>query len=246
MIASGVPQFAARLAMMMPIENPPWREATVQARAEYEAWQQCPPVYASRTARLNLWQVVRDLEKALPEDFIICNGAGNFATWGHRFHRYSGLRTQLAPTAGSMGYGVPAGVAAKIVAPERTVVVFAGDGDFLMTGQELATAAQYRAGVLVILFNNGMYGTIRMHQERDFPARVHGTELANPRFDLLAQAYGGFGAVVETNEQFVAALAEARDFARNKQLPALVELRCDPDVITPGTTISAMRAAPRK
>jgi len=243
MIASGMPQFAARLAMMTPIENPPWREATPQARAEYEVWQQRPPVYAKQAARLDLWQMVRDLEAALPEDFIICNGAGNFATWGHRFHRYTGMRTQLAPTTGSMGYGVPAGVAAKIVAPERTVVVFAGDGDFLMTGQELATAAQYRAGVLVILFNNGMYGTIRMHQERDFPARVHGTELVNPRFDLLAQAYGGYGAVVETNAEFVTALAAARDFTRSKQLPALIELRCDPDVITPNTTISAMRAA---
>ena len=215
----------------------------MQARAEYDAWQQRPPSTPSTRRSSTCGRWCADLEAALPEDFIICNGAGNFATWGHRFHRYTGMRTQLAPTAGSMGYGVPAGVAAKIAAPERTVVVFAGDGDFLMTGQELATAVQYRAGVLLIVFNNGMYGTIRMHQERDYPARVHGTELANPRFDLLAQAYGGYGAVVETNAEFVTALAAARDFTRSKQLPALIELRCDPDVITPSTTISAMRAA---
>jgi acetolactate synthase-1/2/3 large subunit len=241
-ICSGMPQIASRLAMMMPIEDPPWREATAQARAEYDAWQRRPPVYSHVVPRLDLWQVVDQLQKALPDDTLVCNGAGNFAGWANRFFRYSGLRTQLAPTAGSMGYGVPAGVAARIVAPERTVVVFAGDGDFLMTGQELATAVQYQAGVIVLVFNNGMYGTIRMHQEREYPSRVYGTTLANPHFGLLAQAYGAFGAVVERTDEFAAALSQALEHTRAKKTPALIELRCDAEVITPNATLSAIRS----
>ncbi len=151
------------------------------------------------------------LSRAVPEDAIIANGAGNFATWAHRFWRYTGLRTQLAPTAGAMGYGVPAAIAAKIAAPERTVIALTGDGDFLMTGQELATAVQYGAGVLVIVFNNQMYGTIRMHQEREFPGREHGTALVNPDFAKLAQAYGAFGATATTTDQFAIALSASVD-----------------------------------
>jgi acetolactate synthase-1/2/3 large subunit len=241
-ICSGMPQFASRLAMMMPIESPPWREATVQARAEYALWQSRPPVYAHSVPKLDLWQVVDRLREALPEDTIITNGAGNFSSWAHRFWRYTGLRTQLAPTAGSMGYGVPAAIAAKIVAPERTVVCFAGDGDFLMTGQELATAVQYQAAPIIVVFNNGMYGTIRMHQEREFPARVHGTTLANPHFGLLAQAYGAAGFVVERTDEFAPALAQALEHTHVKRTPALIELRCDPEVITPNATLSAIRA----
>ena len=241
-ICSGLPQFASRLAMMMPIEDSPWRAALAEARADYEAWQARPAVYSHTIPKLDLWQVVEHLKSALPEDAIITNGAGNFSAWAHRFYRYTRLRTQLAPTAGSMGYGVPAGIAAKIVAPERTVVTLAGDGDFLMTGQELATAVQYRAGVLVIVFNNGMYGTIRMHQEREFPTRVYGTQLTNPHFGLLAEAFGAFGAVVETTDEFASALAQALAHTREKHLPALIELRCDPEVITPNATLSAIRA----
>jgi len=241
-ICSGMPQFASRLAMMMPIESPPWRETTVQARAEYALWQSRPPVYAHSVPKLDLWQVVEKLREALPPDTIVTNGAGNFSTWAHRFWRYSGLRTQLAPTAGSMGYGVPAAVAAKIVAPERTVVCFAGDGEFLMTGQELATAVQYQAAPIIVVFNNGMFGTIRMHQEREFPARVHGTQLANPHFALLAQAYGGFGAVVERTDEFAPVLTQAIEHTHVKRTPALIELRCDPEVITPNATLSAIRA----
>ena len=242
MICSGMPQFAARLAMMMPIESPPWRGALAAARAEYEAWQARPAVYAHSVPKLDLWQVVEQLKRELPEDAVLSNGAGNYTTWAHRFYRYPRLRTQLAPTAGSMGYGIPAGVAAKIVAPERTVVTFAGDGEFMMTLQELATAVQYRAGLIVIVFNNGMYGTIRMHQEREFPARVIGTQLTNPHFALLAEAFGAFGAVVETTDEFDHALAQALAFTRDKHLPALIELRCDPEVITPNATLSAIRA----
>jgi acetolactate synthase-1/2/3 large subunit len=244
-ICSGMAQFAARLAMMVPIEDPPWGQTVAQARAEYEAWQARPPVYAQIVPKLDLWQVVETLKRALPPDAIVANGAGNFAIWAHRFWRYGPMRTQLAPTAGSMGYGLPAAVAAKIAAPERTVVCFAGDGDFLMTGQELATAVQYGAAPLVLVFNNGMYGTIRMHQEREFPERPHGTALGNPDFALLAQAYGAFGTVVETTAAFAPALEAALAHIRDKRVPALIELRCDPEVITPNATIAALRAAAR-
>jgi acetolactate synthase-1/2/3 large subunit len=242
MIASGMPQLAARLAAMTPVESPSWAAATREARAEYEAWQAKAPVYGGGKPRLDLWQVVQMLQATLAADAIVTNGAGNFSTWAHRYWRYGGLRTQLAPTAGSMGYGVPAGIAAKLVAPERTVVTFAGDGDFLMTGQELATAAMYQAGVLILVFNNGMYGTIRMHQERQHPTRVVGTELLNPRFDRLAESFGCFGAVVESSGQFGPALGEAMAFIRARKLPALIELRTDPQVITPGTTLAAIRS----
>jgi len=242
MIGSGMPQIAGRLAAMMPIASPTWSSATQEARADYEAWQAHAPVYGAERPRLDLWQVVQMLRATVPADTIITNGAGNFSTWAHRYWRYGGLRTQLAPTAGSMGYGVPAGIAAKLVAPERTVVTFAGDGDFLMTAQELATAALYQAGVLILVFNNGMYGTIRMHQERHHPARVIGTELANPRFDQLAEAYGGFGAVVEASGQFGPALERALAFTRARRMPAVIELRTDVQVITPGMTLAAIRA----
>lgn len=241
-IASGMNQFTARLAMMMPIENPQWRDQAAAGRADYDAWQARPPVYSHTIPKLDLWQVIDQLRKGLPEDTLIANGAGNFATWAHRFWRYTGLHTQLAPTAGSMGYGVPAAIAAKMVAPERCVVVFAGDGDFLMSGHELATAVQNKVGVIVIVFNNGMYGSIRMHQEREFPGRVHGTALSNPHFGLLAQAFGAFGVVVETTDAFAPALAQAVAHTRDKRTPALIELRCDPEVITPNATIAAIRA----
>jgi acetolactate synthase I/II/III large subunit len=245
MIASGMAQFASRVAMMVPVEEPAWRDSLTQARSEYEAWQQRPAVYAHAQPKLDLWEVVQILGRAVPEDAIIANGAGNFATWAHRFWRYSGLRTQLAPTAGPMGYGVPAAIAAKIAAPERCVIAFAGDGDFLMSGHELATAVQNSAGVLIIVFNNGMYGTIRMHQEREFPGREHGTRLANPDFAKLAQAYGAFGASAETTDEFAIALAQALAFIREKHLPALIELKTDPEVITPNATLTAIRATAR-
>jgi acetolactate synthase I/II/III large subunit len=245
MINSGMAQFASRVAMMVPIEEPAWRETVAQARTEYEAWQQRPAVYAHAHPKLDLWEVVQILGRAVPEDAIIANGAGNFATWAHRFWRYSGLRTQLAPTAGPMGYGVPAAIAAKIAAPERCVVVFSGDGDFLMSAQELATAMQNNAGVLVIVFNNAMYGTIRMHQEREFPGREHGTRLVNPDFAKFAQAFGAFGARVETTDEFAIALAQALGFIREKHLPAVIELKTDPEVITPNATLTAIRATAR-
>jgi acetolactate synthase-1/2/3 large subunit len=245
MIAGGAPQTARMLAAMAPVDSSSWRHTVEEAKAELRAWQEQPPIFKdanlSNPAPLDLWQLVQDMMAALPHDTIITNGAGNYATWAHRFWRYGAMRTQLAPTSGAMGYGVPAGVAAKIVAPERTVVTFAGDGEFMMTGQELATAVQYRAGLVLIVFNNGMFGTIRMHQEREYPGRVSGTELHNPDFAALAQAYGGQGEVVENTADFAPALARAVAFANEEKLPAVIELRYDGNLITPGATLETIR-----
>jgi acetolactate synthase-1/2/3 large subunit len=174
----------------------------------------------------------------LPEDAIVSGGAGNFSGWVHRYFRYKGFRTQLGPTNGSMGYGLPGAVSAKLAAPERTVVAVCGDGDFLMNGQELATAAQYGAAVIALVVNNGMYGTIRMHQEREYPERISGTELKNPDFAAYARAFGGHGELVEETAQFAPAFERARASGK----PAIIELRIDPDAITTGTTLSKIRA----
>jgi acetolactate synthase-1/2/3 large subunit len=241
MIAGGAPETARMLAAMEPVDSSAWRHTVEEAKRELRAWQEQPPIFKDGTAPLNLWQLVQDLQAALPRDTIITNGAGNYATWAHRFWRYGAMRTQLAPTSGAMGYGVPAGVAAKIVDPERTVVTFAGDGEFMMTGQELATAVQYRAGLILIVFNNNMFGTIRMHQEREYPGRVSGTELHNPDFAALARAYGGQGEVVEKTADFAPALQRAVAFTNERKLPAVIELRYDGNLITPGATLETIR-----
>lgn len=245
MIASGMPQAAAMLAAMAPIEAPAWQASVAQARAELQAWQERPAIFQDGQAPLDLWQVVQEIDALAPHDVVITNGAGNYATWAHRFHRYGGLRTQLAPTSGAMGYSVPAGVAASILDPQRTVITFAGDGEFMMNGQELATAVQYGAGVIVIVFNNRMFGTIRMHQERTYPGRVSGTDLENPDFAALAQAYGGLGEIVESTAQFAPALQRALAFTRERRLPAVIELRYDGNLITPGATLETIRAGAR-
>jgi acetolactate synthase-1/2/3 large subunit len=245
MINSGMPQFTSMLAQLALLDSDhagAWRDSVATARAELAAWQQQPPIFQDGQAPLDLWQVVQDLDRIAPHDVIITNGAGNYATWAHRFHSYGAMRTQLAPTSGAMGYSVPAGVAAKIIEPQRTVITFAGDGEYMMNGQELATAVQYRAGVVVIVFNNGMFGTIRMHQERDYPGRVSGTELHNPDFAALAVAYGGHGEVVTTTAEFAPALERALAWADARQLPALIELRYDGNLITPGATLDTIRA----
>lgn len=246
MIASGAPQAASMLAQMAPVDAGAWAGSCEAARAELAAWQQQPPIFQDGAAPLDLWQVVQDLQAAVPANTIITNGAGNYATWAHRFYSYGPMRTQLAPTSGAMGYGVPAGIAAKIVDPQRTVITFAGDGEFMMNGQELATAVQYRAGVIIIVFNNGMFGTIRMHQEKNYPGRVSGTALHNPDFAALAVAYGASGEVVATTAEFGPALARALEHTRAKSLPALIELRYDGNLITPGATLEAIRAAAQK
>jgi acetolactate synthase-1/2/3 large subunit len=210
-----------------------WLEA---ARADYSAWR----VPKEQPGALDYPAVVLHLDAHLPADAIVTNGAGNFASPLHRFYRHRQHKTQLAPSSGAMGYGVPAAIAAKLRFPDRMVVAVTGDGDFLMTGQELATARQYGAAITVLLVNNGMYGTIRMHQERHFPGRVHGTELMNPAFDALARAYGCFGERVIRTADFAAAFERASAANRNGQ-PALLELMIDPQAITVNQTLNEIR-----
>jgi len=233
LINSGMPEFAAAARALPPVK-PVWADQTRAARAEFDAWQL--PVKTPGT--LNMSEVIAFLKKRLPEGSILTNGAGNFTLWAHRFYQYTGFRTQLGPTSGAMGYGVPAGVAAKLVHPERPVIAFAGDGDFLMNGQELATAMQYGAKTIFIVINNGMFGTIRMHQERHYPGRISGTELHNPDFAALARAYGAHGEVVTKTEDFEAAFERAW----NAGTAALLELRIDPDSVSPRATLSSIRA----
>ncbi|MGE5097241.1 MAG: thiamine pyrophosphate-binding protein [Betaproteobacteria bacterium] len=234
-IVSGYVSLAAVLAAMPPVENPPWKGAVAEARADYMAWSARKEI----PGRVQAWDIVDWLDKNLPDDTIYTNGAGNFSVWLHRFHRYTGLRTQLAPTSGAMGYGVPAAIAAKLKYPDRPVVCFAGDGDFLMSGQELATAVQYNAPIIVVIFNNGMYGTIRMHQEKHYPGRISGTDIQNPHFAAFARSFGGVGEIVEETGQFAAAME--RCIASGK--PAVIDVKMDPQAITPNTTIEKIRAA---
>jgi acetolactate synthase I/II/III large subunit len=178
------------------------------------------------------------LREHLPGNAIVCNGAGNYAIWVHRYYRYRQFRTQLAPTSGSMGYGVPAAVMAKRQHPERPVVAFAGDGCFMMNGQEFATAVQYDLPIVVIVVDNGMYGTIRMHQERKYPGRVSATSLKNPDFAGYARVLGGFGATVQNTADFVPAFERA--MASGK--PAILHLMLDPEAITPVATLAGIRS----
>ncbi|MEA3261977.1 MAG: thiamine pyrophosphate-binding protein [Pseudomonadota bacterium] len=189
--------------------------------------------------KLDMGQVVARMRSELPDDAIICNGAGNFSGWWHRFWHYNGFPTQLAPTAGAMGYGVPAAVAAAKRFPDRTVIALAGDGDFLMNGQELATAVQYGCDLLVVLVDNGAYGTIRMHQEREFPERVSGTTLHNPDFAALARAYGGWAERVESNAEFDAALAEAKSRKGLRLLHLVIDIE---QLSAGGASVSGLRA----
>ena len=237
-INASVRAFAAAAARMMPIDGVAWRQSVVAARQEhldYNAKRALP-------GELDLWEVMKAFRERVPEDTIIASGAGNFSAWPGRFYPYRSLRTQVATSSGAMGYGVPAGIAAKIACPGRTVVSFNGDGDFLMNGQELATAAQYELPILFLVFNNGLYGTIRMHQEREYPGRVIGTALRNPDFAALARAYGLHGETVRRTVEFAPALERALGAGR----PALIELVYDAEMITPNTTLDAIRAKARK
>ena len=233
MINSGMEEFAAVAKALDPASDLAWGAWTQLLRREYLLSLDPVPMPGA----LNLSEAVAWLRSRLPADSIVSNGAGNFSGWVQRFYQYTGFRTQLGPTNGAMGYGVPAAVAAKLTYPDRTVVCFSGDGDFLMTGQELATAVQFGAAVVFLVVNNGMYGTIRMHQERDYPARTYGTSLRNPDFAQLARAYGAHGAVVEKTAQFAPAFEEALASGG----PALLELRIDPDAITTRTSLTAIR-----
>jgi acetolactate synthase-1/2/3 large subunit len=225
--------FAASLESLQPPQVIGWAKATIEARAAYETWT---ARRAPSKARIDLAEIVCWLRDALPKETIYCNGAGNYTAWPGRFLRYR-WGTQLAPTSGSMGYGVPAAVGAKRLFPDRPVVAFAGDGCFLMNGQEFATAVQYGLAIIVIVIDNGMYGTIRMHQERQYPGRISATRLENPDFAAYARAFGGHGDNVERTEDFAAAFHRAQASGK----PAILHLKVDPDTITPMTTLTEIR-----
>jgi acetolactate synthase-1/2/3 large subunit len=238
MIHATMGAFAKKLAALPRLTSTAIEAGVAAARAEYETWQR----RKTTPGQVQMWDVIQTLDRLLPEDAIVCNGAGNYATWVHRFHRYRGFRTQLAPTSGAMGYGVPAAIGAKAWDRSRTVVAFAGDGCFLMTAQELATAVHHGLDILVIVVNNGMYGTIRMHQEREFPGRVVGTALTNPDFAAYARAFGAHGETVVETAEFEPALRRALGARK----PALIEIRIDPEAITPNATLTQIREAARR
>ena len=225
--------FAAALEHLQ-FANKPAGDAKA-ANADYLEWTEKP---TEQPGGVNFGAVMVWLRENLPHDAILCNGAGNFASWVHRFFRFRRFAQHVAPASGSMGYGVPAAVGTKRLFPERTVVCLAGDGDFLMNGQEFATAVQYNLPFITIIVDNGMYGTIRMHQEREYPGRISATQLHNPDFTAYARAFGGFGISVERTEDFPAAFKAAQDSGK----PAIVRLVVDPEAITPGMTLSKIRA----
>jgi len=211
--------------------------AAAQAHAEYEAWRAPRPVPGA----VDLWQIVFWLDERLPDDAILANGAGNYTAWLNRVFRYRGFRTQLAPYSGSMGYGVPAAIAARAVHRERIVVSWNGDGCFLMNGQELATAVQYGLAIIFVVIDNGMYGTIRMHQEKNYPGRVAGTELANPDFAAVARAYGARGETIVATAEFAPAFERALASAG----PALLHVKIDPQALTMNASLDDLRAQGR-
>jgi acetolactate synthase-1/2/3 large subunit len=231
-------QAALALAEMTPPDAVPWDAWAQACHADYLANLQPQPLPGS----INMPAIISTLQQHLPHDAVITNGAGNFASWMHRFFRYhgwsKGFKTQLAPTNGAMGYGVPAGIAAAITTG-RVVFTIAGDGDFLMNGQELATAVQYGAKTIILLLNNGMFGTIRMHQEREYPRRTAGTALANPDFCALAQAYGYVGVLITHTDEFEPALLAAM----TRPQGTLIEVTLDPQVITTRGTLDAITQA---
>jgi acetolactate synthase-1/2/3 large subunit len=191
---------------------------------------------------LDLWDVVCWLDQRLPDDAIVTNGAGNYTTWLHRLFRYRQPGTQLAPYSGAMGYGVPSAVAAKLVHPDRIVVSWNGDGCFQMNGQELATAVQHDAAVVFVVIDNSMFGTIRMHQERHYPARVSGTDLVNPDFAAWARSYGAHGETVRKTEAFAPAFERALESAG----PSLIHVFLDPQALTMNASLDAIRGAARR
>ena len=225
---------AAALARLDPPARIPWRAETRAAHQDFLAWGETA---TPQPGGVNLGEVIVHLRETLPRDAILCNGAGNYAAWIHRFFRFRDHAGHIAPTSASMGYGVPAAVAMKRLWPERTVISLNGDGDFLMNGQEFATAVQYRLPIVVIVADNASYGTIRMHQEREFPDRPVATDLVNPDFAAYARAFGGAGWTVERTEDFPAAFAAARACGG----PAIIHLKIATDAITPGQTLTQIR-----
>ncbi|MEE9209252.1 MAG: thiamine pyrophosphate-dependent enzyme, partial [Kiloniellales bacterium] len=238
LINSGMAEFAAAAKALAPVDAALWAGETAAAHRSYLESLEPKAI----PGELQMGEVMAHLRQTLPPEAIVTNGAGNYSAWPNRFYQYRAFPSQLGPTSGSMGYGTPAAVAAKLVYPERPVVAFAGDGCFLMNGQELATAVQHDLGIIVLVVNNGMYGTIRMNQERAYPGRVFGTDLKNPDFAALARAYGAHGETVARTEDFAPAFARAL----SAEGPSVLELRVDPEALTPNASISEIREAAMK
>ncbi|MGF6872495.1 thiamine pyrophosphate-binding protein [Paraburkholderia sp. MM5477-R1] len=239
-IVSGMPELAAMLAELQPSSSGrlAWAGAAEEAHRAYLDWRKPRPIPGD----VQMGEVIQQLRAHLPDDAILTNGAGNYATWLHRHFSYRHFRSQLAPTSGAMGYGVPAALAAKSLYPQRAVVALAGDGCFMMAAQELATAMQYDLRVLFIVVNNSQFGTIRMHQERHYPHRVHGTGLTNPDFAAFARSFGAHGETVERTGDFLPALQRAIE----SQLPAVIEIRMPQEASTPAATLEMIREQGRK
>ncbi|CAN7150103.1 thiamine pyrophosphate-binding protein [Trinickia sp. LjRoot230] len=236
-IVSGMPEIAAALAALEPHAAPAWSDSAHEAHRAYLEWRRPRPMEGD----VQLGDIMTQLRERLPADAIVTNGAGNYAIWLHRHFSYRGFKTQLAPTSGAMGYGVPAALAAKALYPERIAVALAGDGCFMMAGHELATAMQYRLNAIFIVVNNGHYGTIRMHQERHYPGRAHGTGLTNPDFAAFARSFGAHGETVVRTAEFLPALERSIESA----LPALIEIRVPQEVSTPNATLAQIREQAR-
>jgi acetolactate synthase-1/2/3 large subunit len=235
-INAGMPEFAAAARALPPVDPSPWRAGTKAARETFEAGQK--PDHP-RPGALDLAAVIEVMRRKLPADAIMANDAGNFSGWLHRYWRFTTYPSQLGPTNGAMGYGYPAALSAKLACPDKVCIAWVGDGGFMMSAQELATAVQYGANVIAMVVNNNLYGTIRMHQEREYPGRNPATTLVNPDFAAYARAFGAHGETVSRTEEFEPAL----DRALKAGKPVVMELRIDPDVITTRTTLSAMREA---
>ena len=237
-IAGDLNAFARAAAALPPMDTAPWAEWTRSLRGLREAGRVVPDYEGP----LNIGQVMRDLEALAPPDAVFTTDAGNFATWPARFINFGDNQRMIGPANGAMGYGVPAGIAAALAYPGRTAITFVGDGGMLMTGQEIATAFQYGVAPIVLVFNNAMYGTIRMYQERAFPGRVSGTALTNPDFAKWIEAFGGHGEVVTEIAGFAPAFRRAMDSGK----PAVIELRMNPEQITSRATVAQLRAGAAK
>jgi acetolactate synthase-1/2/3 large subunit len=234
-INAGMAAFAAAAVAMPAVDGAAWSDDRAAARREYLAYVDIQPSLGD----LDMADVLRVLRERLPKDALVANDAGNFSGWAHRYLPFSTYPSQVGPTNGAMGYGVPAALAAAVAFPQRTTVCFVGDGGFLMASNELATALQYDLKPIYLVINNGMFGTIRMHQERDYPGREVATDLRNPDFAAYAQSFGAFGEIVERSEDFAAAL----DRALAADTVAVLELRTDPEAINTRTTLTAVREA---
>jgi acetolactate synthase I/II/III large subunit len=233
-ICASPKDFVAALGSLDAPASPVWEARTEEMHTRYLNWS-TPPMTGPGAVQMG--PIMQWIEANTAKDAIFTNGAGNYATWLHRFHRFQGFNTQAAPTSGSMGYGLPAAVAAKALFPKREVICFAGDGCFMMHGQEFITAVRYNLPIIVLLINNSTYGTIRMHQEREYPGRVSATDLVNPDFKAFAVAYGGHGELVEKTEEFEAAIERARASAK----PSIIEIKLDAEAITPTRTLTQIR-----